>query len=196
MTNYRMMNIHRAALALSWTIAVGFAAFVLAQQQPVVSSRLQKAEATVTAIDPATREVSLDGPNGPFSVVVSHQLKNFDKVHVGDKVVVSYYEGVAARMAKNGGKAAEPASSTFAYRNHAGDQPGGGAGMSTTGTVTIQAVDPSTNTVAFMGADGMVHIIAVRSPNMQHFVRTLKPGDKVEVTYTQSIAVNVVPQPR
>lgn len=195
MSTQRILSLHGVTLTLSSLTVAGLAALVTAQQ-PVVSSRMQKAEATVTAIDPATREVSLDGPQGPFSVEVSPQLKNLDKVHVGDKVVVSYYEGIAARMAKKGANAAEPASSAFAYRNDGGRRPGGGAGASTTGTVTIQAIDPSTNTVAFMGADGLVHIIAVRSPNMQHFIRTLKPGDNVEVTYTQSIAVDVVPKSR
>jgi hypothetical protein len=38
-----------------------------------------------------------------------------------------------------------------------------------------------------------VHIVTARSPNMQQFIRTLKPGDHVEITYTESIAVNVMP---
>ena len=38
-----------------------------------------------------------------------------------------------------------------------------------------------------------VHIIAVKAPNMQKFIRTLKRGDAVDVTYTESLAVNIVP---
>ncbi len=174
-------------------ILAGFAALALAQE-PAVSSRFQKAEAKVTAINPATREVTLEGANGPFSLVVGPQVKNLDKVHVGDKVVVSFYEGIAARMAKGNVQAADPAPSAFAYRNEAGTHPGGGLGASATGTVTIEAVDPATHTVAFRSRDGVVHIVTARSPDMQRFIRTLKPGDDVEITYTQSVAVNVVPQ--
>ena len=161
--------------------------------KPVVSSQFQKVEATVEAINPTTREVSLRGPRGPLTVAVSPDVKNFDKVHVGDKVVVSYYEGIAAQMAKDGTTVKEPAVSTFAYPAQGGAKPGGGAGASVTTTVTIEDVDKGTNTVAFKRQDGSVHIIEVKSPNMQKFIRTLKRGDSVEVTYTESVAVNVVP---
>ena len=120
-------------------------------------------------------------------------MKNLDKVHVGDKVVVSYYQGIAARMAKGDAKATEPAVSTSAYRAQEGKPPGGGAVASVTTTVTIEATDMGTNTVAFRRSDGSVHIVGVKSPNMVAFIRTLKPGDSVEVTYTESVAVNIVP---
>jgi hypothetical protein len=160
---------------------------------PVVKSEFQTVEATVEAIDPLTRAVSLRGARGPVTVAVGPDVKNLDKVHVGDKVVVSYYQGIVARMAKGDTKATEPAVSTFAYRAQAGKPPGGGAVTSVTATVTIEATDMGTHTVAFRRSDGSVHIIAVESPNMVAFIRTLKPGDSVEVTYTESVAVNIVP---
>jgi hypothetical protein len=181
---------------LSTLVVAAMATYAWAQETakpPVVKSEFQKVEATVEAVDPATREVSLRGPNGPVSVVVGPEVKNFDKVHVGDKLVVSYYQGIAAQMAKGDMKATEPAASTFAYRAQGGKRPGGGAGASVTATVTIEAIDTGTNTVAFRRPDGSVHIIAVKSPNMVQFIRTLKPGDSVEVTYTESVAINVVP---
>jgi len=195
MTTQSIDKVRGVGLRFLSLILAGSAALAVAQQ-PVVSSRLLKAEASVTAINPATREVTLEGPNGPFNLTAGPEVKNLDKVHVGDRVVVSYYEGIAAQMAKGAEHASEPASSAFAYRNPAGSQPGGGLGASATGTVKIEAVDPSTNTVAFRTNDGTVHIVTARSPNMQQFIRTLKPGDHVEITYTQSVAVNVMPQLR
>jgi hypothetical protein len=188
----------KSVLIWRWStlIVAAMAAHAWAQEPakpPVVNSQFQQVEATVDAIDPATREVSLRGPNGPVSVVVGDEVKNLDKVHVGDKVVVSYYQGIAAQMAKGDTKAAEPAGSTFAYRAQGHKRPGGGAGASVTTTVTIEAIDTGTNTVAFKRSDGSVHIIAVKSPNMVQFIRTLKPGDSVEVTYTESVAISVVP---
>jgi hypothetical protein len=47
--------------------------------------------------------------------------------------------------------------------------------------------------VTFKRSDGTVHVIAVKSPNMVEFIHTLKPGDQVDVTYTESLAINVVP---
>jgi hypothetical protein len=47
--------------------------------------------------------------------------------------------------------------------------------------------------VAFQQADGSQHIIEVKSDNMKAFIKTLKPGDTVDVTYTESVAISVAP---
>jgi hypothetical protein len=194
------MNVHwRLSTTIIALIALIIVAVVMAAwaqnatEAPVVKSEFQKIEATLEAIDPATRAVSLRGPNGSVSLILGPEVRNFDKLHVGDKVIVSYYQGVAAQMAKGDTRVTDPAASSFEYRAKHGLRPGGGAGASVTTTVTIEAVDLETNTVAFRLADGSVDIIGVKSPNIVRFIRTLKPGDSVDVTYTESIAVNVVP---
>jgi hypothetical protein len=183
--NSRLFTVVVAAMATS--------AWAQEPAKPVVNSQMRQAEATVQTIDPATREVTLRGPKGPFSIVVGPEVKNLDKVQVGDKVVVNYYEGVAAQMAKGATKATDPAESTFRTPGQSAARPGGGAGASVTTRVLIEDIDTGTNTVAFKRSDGSVHIIAVKSPKMQQFIRTLKRGDAVDVTYTESVAVNVVP---
>jgi hypothetical protein len=183
--NWRLFTLVVAAMATS--------AWAQEPAKPTVNSQIRQAEATVQTIDPATREVSLRGPKGSFSVVVGPEVKNLDKVQVGDKVVVSYYEGVAAQMAKGATKATDPAESNFKTPGQSDARPGGGRGASVTTRVIIEDVDTETNTVAFKRSDGSVHIIAVKSPKMQQFIRTLKRGDAVDVTYTESVAVNVVP---
>jgi hypothetical protein len=68
--------------SLSTLLIAAMAASALAQEpaKPVVNSQMRQTEATVQTIDPATREVSLRGPKGPFSVVVGPEVKNLDKV--------------------------------------------------------------------------------------------------------------------
>lgn len=184
------------AWVVSALIGVATITYTWAQEParpPVVRSEFQKIESTVEAIDPTTRQVSLRTPNGPVRFVAGPDVKNLAKVHVGDKVIVSYYQGLAARLAKGDTKVTEPAASTFTYRTQDGTKPGGGIGASVTTTVTIEAVDMNTHTVAFRRSDGSVHIVGVKSPNMVQFIGTLKPGDSVEVTYTESIVIDVVP---
>jgi hypothetical protein len=54
-----------------------------------VSSNFQKVEATVEAINPTTREVTLKGPEGKVvTVTADSRVRNLANVHVGDKVVV------------------------------------------------------------------------------------------------------------
>ena len=160
---------------------------------PVVKTYYQQVEATVTAIDAAKRELSLRAPTGSVNVVAGDAVKNFDKIHVGDKVVVSYYEGLAVQLAKGSAKAMEPAASTFDYRAGNGERPGAGVGASITETVKVVAIEKDTNTVAFTTHDGAVHLVAVKSPNMVQFLHTLTAGDSVEVTYTESLAIKVEP---
>ncbi|HEV3181877.1 MAG TPA: hypothetical protein VGY90_03575 [Steroidobacteraceae bacterium] len=164
-------------------------------QQPAgaVTSTLTKTKATVTAIDPATREVTIQGDKGPVTVQASPDVKNFNNLKVGDQVLVSYYQGTAAQIVKGGKKVSDPAVSTFAYGNSPGMKPAGGVGASATVTVKIQDINLPTNTVAFTKSDGTTHIVQVKSPEMQKFIRELKPGDTVEVTFTDSLAVSVIP---
>jgi hypothetical protein len=166
---------NKMIIRVSTLVLAAMATCAWAQAQPVVKSQYEKVTATVEAINPATREVSLRGPNGPVSVIV-----------------VSYYQGIAVQMAKGETKVTEPAAAEFAYKSQPGQKPGAGVGASITTTVTIVAINTDTNTVAFKRADGSIHLIAVKSPNMVQFVRTLKPGDQVDVTYTESLAINVV----
>lgn len=193
MTSMNVLNCRLATLAIA---AMSTYAWAQAPANlPVIKTRFEQVTATVEAIDPAKRELSLRGPKRSVSVAVGDDVKNFDSIHVGDKVIVSYYEGLAVQMAKGGMKATEPAASTFDYRAASGQRPGGGTGASTTVTVTIEGIEGSTNTVAFKTPDGALHMVAVKSPNMVQFLHTLKRGDSVDVTYTESLAVKVVPAP-
>jgi hypothetical protein len=157
--------------------------------QPVVVNTARSIDATVDAIDPATRNVTLDGPTGKVSFKVDPSVKNLENVHVGDVVTLTYYQGIAAQMAKGNTKVTEPAASTFSY---GGQGQGQGVGASVTATVTILAINRTTNDVSFTRSDGTVDVVTVRAPNMQQFVRTLQPGDKVEITYTESLVVRLV----
>ncbi len=185
-------NIIKWALPALAAVLFSTGALALDPNGPVVSSHLQKVDATIRAIDVPSRTVTLDGPNGLVTVKVGKEAKRFGQLKVGDKVSVSYYQGLAAQM-KTGdaAKATAAVGSTFGAAN--ASSPGGTGGVSITSTVIIQAIDLSTNTVSFKRADGSVHAIEVENPKMKEFIKTLKPGDAVEVTYTESLAIDVEP---
>lgn len=178
---------------LAGVMLTALASYGWAQSEPAVTSNFVKTQATVKAIDPATRAVTLQGPKGPVTVHVGQEVKNFSNLKVGDVVNVSYYESVAAQIVKGSQKAEDPEAATFSYGSPAGMKPSGGVGASMTASVKVEAIDLGTNTVAFKAEDGQTHIVAVKSPNMQKFIRTLKPGDHVNITFTDSVAVEVNP---
>jgi hypothetical protein len=159
---------------------------------PAVKSELSTVQATVQAVYPDKRSLTLVGPSGQPQTIFVGKNVQLNAIRAGDKVNVSYYQGFAAQIAKGTTKLSDPAPAAFTL-NSTNDLPGGGVGESVTGTVKILGVDPGTNTVAFKEADGSQHVIQARSPNMQKFIRTLKVGDVVDVTYTDSVAVSVTP---
>lgn len=185
----KMKAIKRGLGTLAFTLITSAWAQDPQPAPPVVVNRVHSIEATVEAIDSATRNVTLKGPTGEVSFKVDPSVKNLENVRVGDTVVLSYYQGIAAQMAKGGTKVTEPAASTFAYSGHGQGQ---GVGASVTETVTIQAINRTTNDVSFTRPDGTMGVVTVKSPNMQKFVGTLQPGDKVDVTYTESLVVRLV----
>ena|SRR5580698_480558 len=166
-------------------------ATAMAANTPAVTSKLSTVTATVQAVYPDKRSVTLVGPDGKVQTIFVDEKVKLDRIKAGDKVRVSFYQGLAAQIAKNGQTVTDPAGSTFAYKNPNG--PGGGAGQSVTVTVKILGIDPGTNKVAFQSQDGSQHVIAVKAPEMKKFIRTLKPGDTVDVTYTESVAVSIIP---
>jgi hypothetical protein len=183
---------------LKWQLAILAVAAMVSSawaQQPggAWTQSLIKTTATVTAIDQAKREVTIQGDQGPVTISVSPDVKNFANLKVGDRVNVSYYRGIGAQIAKGTKKVSDPAVSTFTSGNSPGMRPAGKAGASATVTVKVQDVNLPTNTVAFTQSDGTTHIIEVKSPEMQQFIRELKRGDVVQVTFTDSIAVSVTP---
>jgi hypothetical protein len=189
-----MNSTHHPKWQLSVLAVAAMLGFASAQQpEGAYRSELSKTKATVTAINSATREVTIKGDKGPITVQVSPAVKNFSNLKVGDQVLVSYYQGFGTQIVKGGKKATQPAVSGFAYGNSPGMKPAGGVGASSTETVKIQDINLPTNTVAFTRSDGSTHIIEAKSPEMQKFIRELKPGDTVQVTYTESVAVEVIP---
>ena len=181
-----MMPITRTAVA---AMAVGMLA--ACQTEPATVERTSEVAATVVAIDVPGRLVTLRGPEGkPFTVQTSEEVRNLPQIEVGDRVVVSYYEAIAAEMAKPGQEASASATAT---RAPAGAKPEAKLAQEVTATVKIAALDLATHTVSFTDPDGLAQTIAVQDPKMRGFIERLKVGDEVAVTYTEALAISVEP---
>jgi len=179
-------------VAVSWTPVTEAAG-----SKPFVQDELQQFTATVEDVDQQNRTVVLLAPDGNRAIFsVGSEVRNFAQVKKGDRVVLSYYVGVAAEIKphqKKGEGSTEPEETVLSARAPAGERPAAAVSQSVTTTVQIEAVDTSFNTVTFKRPDGIVRTIAVNSPDAQKFLRTLKPGDAVEITYTEATAVSVEP---
>lgn len=183
----------RLCLASLLSLLVAASAHGADQKGFDVSDSMQMT-ATVVALDPANRALTLQGESGSRAVVVAGpEVRNFAQIKVGDRVSMVYYVGVAAQVKPRGTPSMAATEHTTAERAPVGGQPSAGGARSLTTVVKIDSVDTSFNTVTFKKADGVTRTIAVEDPDARRFIRTLTPGDPVEITYTEATAVSVEP---
>jgi hypothetical protein len=158
--------------------------------QTVVSS--ETVTATVVSVNQKTREVTVKMENGKeASFIAGDHVKNLAQVKKGDIITAVYTEAIAYEVKKHG--AAGVKTTTATAGAEPGAKPAGVVAQQTTVTVVITAIDPSVPSVTFMGPKGNTKTIKVRDPQKLNGV---KVGDKVDITYTEALAVQVDEAPK
>ena len=146
--------------------------------------------ATVVAVDKATRDVTLKGPQGnEVTVTASSEVTNFDAIKVGDTVNATYKQAFTVELKKGGGMAVARTESKGAMQMNSGEKVSGSVGRRVTIVADVVAVDPATQVVTLRGPQRIVDMV-VSDP--EQFKRVAK-GDQVEVTYTQGLLTAIVP---
>ena len=155
-----------------------------------VAAQTLKITATITALDKATRDVTLKGPQGnEITVTAGKEVKNFDKLKVGDKVDLQYVEALTLELKKGGGLVVSRTDVAGASGAKPGATPGAAAGRQVTIVADVVAVDPAKQVVTLKGPQRTVDL---RIPDAEQFKRIAK-GDQVEAKYTQAVALTVEP---
>jgi len=185
--------------ALALATAVAFAGVAAAQTATVAAEKAPgkagvaqtiKVTATITAIDAATRDITLKGPEGnEVTLTAGPEVKNFAAMKVGDKVNAQYVEALTLELKKGGGMAVARTEKAGAVAAKPGMQPAGAAGRQVTIVADVVDVDPATQVVTLRGPKRTVRL-TVADP--EQFKRIAK-GDQVEATYTQALAMAVEP---
>jgi hypothetical protein len=181
-----------AGVALAVVLPQAFA------QQPAppsfLAEKLAEATATVTAVDPTKRLISLkdEDDGSEFTVEAGEDVRNFAQIKVGDEVDVQYYQALAAEVTK-AEASDDDGAVVLGSRAAEGDRPAGGLATLYTAIVTIDSVNPATNTVSFTGPEGKQRKTTVERDDAREFVSQLKPGDRVQLTYGEALAIAVAP---
>jgi len=156
-------------------------------------SNIERITASVEAIDPASRAVTLKGPQGKVvTVVAGPEVKNFAQLKVGDLVLVSYAQALTLELKKGGTALRQRTDSDFGARAKPGERPGGVIGMETTIVADVTAVDRKKQIVTLRGPNRTVDL-KLRDPEQTKLV---KVGDQVEATFTEAAALSVEPAPK
>jgi len=146
--------------------------------------------ATIAAIDKATRDVTLKGPQGNEIVVTAgSEVKNFDNMKVGDQVNAHYVEALTLELKKGGGMTVARSDQGGVKEAQPGQKPGGIAGRQVTIVADVTDVNPAKQSVTLRGPNRTVDLVV---PDPAQF-KLIAKGDQVEATYTQALAIAVEP---
>jgi hypothetical protein len=149
--------------------------------------------AQVTAIDKATRTLTLKGPQGnAVDLVAGTEVKNFDQIKVGDLVVARYVEALTLELRKTRSAGGQPVVREEAAKAKLGERPAVAGMREATLLADVVAVDPVKSTIALKGPKGKVVTLNVKNPEQ---FKVVKVGDQVEVTYTEALALSVEAAP-
>lgn len=182
-----------AAIAAPFHAQAQTAGAVVAKEPGKVSmAEAVRVSATVQAIDKATREVTLKGPDGNvFVVTAGPEVRNFDQVKVGDQVVARYVEALSLELKKATGGIRERVEREGGARAPQGDKPGVIVGRQVTVVADVVGVNAARQTIRLRGVKRTIDL-KVRDPNQ---FKLVKVGDQVEATFTEAVALSVEPAP-
>ncbi len=175
-----------------FSLLVVLAAGCASAPEPLELSEVQEISATITAVDYSQRRVAVRGPQGnEFSLDVGPDVRNLGQVQVGDTIRLSYVQAYVATLTDADEVSSSVPVTIGAGRADLGERPGAAVGQEVTVTVRIESVGPDGETVTFTGPAGRLEAIKIRRDEARTFARGLRPGDIVEITYTEALAIQV-----
>ena len=192
----------RSAAILAGVLAT--AAPSLCAQQPAAISdgaargkefaaRTVQIIATVAAVDAASRSVTLKGPRGQVeTMTVSEEVRNLPRVKAGDRVAVTYAQGLALQLKRGGPSIRERVEREGRARVAPGGRPGGVVGREVKAVADVVGVNNLKQTVTLRGP-GQTVTLKVRDAEL---LKSITTGDWVEVVYTEAVALALKPAPR
>ena len=187
------------AAALCFAVASAIAVSAAAQtgaavvaKGPGVAGAAETIElaATITAIDAATRAVTLKGAQGKELVITAGpEVKNFAQMKVGDQVKVKYVEALTLELKKGSTAPVARTDTAAAGAAKPGERPAGAVGRQVTVMAEVVALDPAKQVVTLRGPQ---RTLDLKVADPEQFKRVAK-GDRVEATYTEAMAITVEP---
>jgi len=172
-----------AAIVLAATAATAGA-----QVTKTLSGDVHVATATVEAIEPSSREVTVKKSDGTYDVLYFPEaIKRFDQLKVGDTINARYYETIVLQL-KEPGEKDNNTSASGVTRSEVGTS--GTAAHQQTITATITAIDPAVPSITFTGPHGWTYVSRVEDTNA---LSKVKVGDKVDITWTAALVLSAEP---
>jgi hypothetical protein len=152
---------------------------------------LLEVRAVVTGVDQGRRLLALETDDGASAMIpVAEEFRDFEKLRVGDPVVLSYTQAITWQV-KAADKGAPGVSARATLSNpKPGQAPGGAMEQALTVTATITAFDIARGTVTLTSPQGRSQTLKANNPaDLEH----IGVGDLVDITYSEVRALAVRP---
>jgi hypothetical protein len=177
--------------AACFTILAAEPAAPPSPQMAIEDSLLITITASVEAINPSTREVTLKGPLGnEATLTVDQKVKRFNEIKTGDMVRAEYYVALAAEV-----RAPTPDEELgrvqmleAAGKAPSGSSPAAGGLRRFKVVATIEGLDRPTRTITVKGPLGRLVTARVREPERLTQLRIVDP---IVITYTEALAISL-----
>lgn len=147
---------------------------------------------TVQAVNAETREITLQREDGTAVVIVAGlEVQNFAQIDIGDTVKAIYRESLSARRLAKDEIGTEPIAGVAVGVAEPGSKPGVGIETGAAMTVTVESVDTKQHIVVFTGPAGELRSVRAKRDEGRRFIAGLKSGDRVQLVYTEAVALTV-----
>ncbi len=193
-------SVMAALLSLGVGFPVGADAYadadnsVTATAEPSSSAEQQQETTTasfsVEKVDRSNRSLVVQGPGGSrMTVKVAPTVEGFEQLQKGDQVELDYYMSSVVSLA--------PADAPAAQEQEAptrANAPALGAAADTqliTTAARVTAVDNDKGALQIVTPDKRPQTLLVQDRAERRRLRSLSPGDRVEVTYAEPVAVGL-----
>ena len=142
----------------------------------------------VAAIDAASRRMDVLRADGStMGLVVASDVRRFDQVRVGDVIDVAFVESLVLELKKNGASVVARTEGGDTRRSMSGQAPGAVRQSEVSVLADVVAVDAASGTVTLRGPKATLALRIVDPKQLA----LVKPGDQVQATYTEAVAVSV-----
>jgi hypothetical protein len=185
-----MKQLLSVVVVLAMIIASTF--MVYAVEPFIIEDGASVAVATVVSVDEETREVTLVGPEGDhwtFSAGV--EVRNFDQIKRGDRIIASYYEGFAIGLGPKGSGVKNRLDSIGVARAKKGEKPAVMIAKTIQAVGVVKSVNTMDRTVVIEGVNKTIALEVSEDVDMSE----INVGREVEAVYIAAYAINLVPAP-
>jgi len=164
------------------------------QPETVIGETMVETDATILAIDKATRGVTLRMADGSTQAVTAPADADLSRVKVGDVVFLGAFQRLSVKVLPPGSAPLGVTRELATAKAEPGETPGRAAAEVTLIITEVAAVDIANNKVTLRGADGRLTTLDVKNPDNPRKLQTLRIGDLVEMQLIEAAVVQLRPR--